>query len=116
MNAFACHAWVLLLAGDEPEGHDVLARARELAQAKGSPVMLERLGELDANLRRRPSRCLIVYRGLVPAEALAVLDAPAGRVTHLQFPALLSGRSVSQQSGSAPRLGAADEVAHRGPR
>src|SRR5512132_1259065 len=50
VNALACLASVLLLAGDEPEGNDVLARARELAQAKGSPVILERLGHVYAQL------------------------------------------------------------------
>jgi class 3 adenylate cyclase/tetratricopeptide (TPR) repeat protein len=50
VNALACLASVLLRAGVESEARSLLARARELARAKGSPVMIERLGELDAHL------------------------------------------------------------------
>jgi len=48
INAFACLASVLLLAGSEQEGSGVLARARALAEAKGSPVMFARLSGLGA--------------------------------------------------------------------
>jgi class 3 adenylate cyclase len=48
VRALACLARILLLDGAGAEGRDLLARAHELALAKGSSVMVERLGELDA--------------------------------------------------------------------
>ncbi len=50
VGALATLSGVLLLSGCEPEARAALAEARELADAKGSPVMLERLGELGAEL------------------------------------------------------------------
>jgi class 3 adenylate cyclase/tetratricopeptide (TPR) repeat protein len=47
VSALACLASVLLLAGNEPESRGLLTRARELAHAKASPTMLERLDELE---------------------------------------------------------------------
>jgi class 3 adenylate cyclase/tetratricopeptide (TPR) repeat protein len=50
VSALARLAWVLLMNGGEPEAHELLAQARALSQAKGSAVMLERLGEADGKL------------------------------------------------------------------
>jgi len=50
VTALARLAWVLQIDGDEPEAHELLARARALAQAKGSAIMLERLDAVDAKL------------------------------------------------------------------
>jgi class 3 adenylate cyclase/tetratricopeptide (TPR) repeat protein len=47
VDALACLASVLLLAGDGPEAHELLDRASVLCRAKGSAIMLERLGEAD---------------------------------------------------------------------
>ena len=46
--ALACLARILVLGGADAEGRDLLVRAHELALAKGSSVMVEQLGELDA--------------------------------------------------------------------
>jgi ATP/maltotriose-dependent transcriptional regulator MalT len=53
IDGLACLASVLLLAGNEAESRSLLARARALATAKGSPVMLERLGQLEIELAQR---------------------------------------------------------------
>jgi tetratricopeptide (TPR) repeat protein len=53
IDGLACLASVLLLAGNEAESRSLLARARALATAKGSPVMDERLGRLELELAQR---------------------------------------------------------------
>ena len=49
-NAYACHAWVLALAGREHNARDFLQQARAFAAEKGSPVMVARVDELGAEL------------------------------------------------------------------
>jgi predicted ATPase/class 3 adenylate cyclase len=51
VSILATLSWVLLLEGREPEARTALAEAQELARAKGSRVMLERLGELGVDLQ-----------------------------------------------------------------
>src|SRR3954447_21258633 len=53
IDGLACLASVLLLAGNEAESRSLLARARALATAKGSPVMDERLSRLELELAQR---------------------------------------------------------------
>jgi tetratricopeptide (TPR) repeat protein len=48
ISALACLASVLPGGGTDPEARNLIAEARDLALAKGSRAMLERLGELDA--------------------------------------------------------------------
>jgi hypothetical protein len=49
-NAFACHAWVLGLAGREHKARESVQRARAFAVKKGSPVMVARVDELAVEL------------------------------------------------------------------
>jgi predicted ATPase len=53
VSALADLAGVLGLAGREPEAREFFAQARALALAKRSPVMVERLGELEVELAQR---------------------------------------------------------------
>ncbi len=53
VSALACLAAVVSLGGSELQAPELLARARELAAAKGSQVMLVRLGELEIELPKR---------------------------------------------------------------
>ena len=53
VSALACLAAIVSLGGSELQAPELLARARELAAAKGSQVMLERLGELELELPKR---------------------------------------------------------------
>jgi class 3 adenylate cyclase/tetratricopeptide (TPR) repeat protein len=50
VSAFACLAWVSLLAGREHRARELLQQARTLAEDKGSPVMTTWLDELGGEL------------------------------------------------------------------
>ena len=50
VSALASLAGVLLLSARDKEARELLEQARVLALEKSSPVMLEQLGELDAEL------------------------------------------------------------------
>jgi tetratricopeptide (TPR) repeat protein len=72
VSALSCLAWVLLMNGGEPEARELLGRARALSQAKGSEIMLERLGEVDGKVvSARPAAHRIA--GLAEAD-VPVLD------------------------------------------